>query len=184
VKKDSLYPNPRARGPQTALCVIAFAIGPVSATLLPAMLGARGPSRAEAAPNPADRAGATIEIGVAVSRPSVPDANRQAEVSFARLVTAAIERHPFEREAATAAVDLPPDAPEEPELRLPVIELGTIMNGPSGAVASISGRLVRAGDRIDDQWRVGTIDAARRRVTFIHDAGAEHTVEMQSPLNQ
>lgn len=70
--------------------------------------------------------------------------------------------------AEAQPLELPPPE-EEPSpapmvLEAPPIEVTSIIASPAGAIATVNGRIVRAGQAISPGWKVREIDAGRRQI--------------------
>ncbi|MEM7754553.1 MAG: hypothetical protein AAF297_02840 [Planctomycetota bacterium] len=172
-----------SRSGHAALCLCAFALGPVSATMLPSLLGSRGPAEASASSGPMPMQPEAIE------QPALPvlviDEDQQRVIDAVQpLASMSLTDSPFGSGPTQAAIDEPGEMPTDTDVTYPDFQLGTILDGPTGAVASISGKLVRAGDVLESGWRVGSIDPDARRITLLHESGAEHSLRMRTPFGE
>lgn len=161
----------------------AFALGPAALWFAPTILNSRAPAEASAA-NPTNESSVPdTPISLALSAPTV---TLQTDIDIVlALRSVPIARNPFksshEREVPEpsegALQDALPDG-------VPTLTLGSVIDGPLGAVAIIEGRVVRVGDLIAQEWRVQRIDTDRRSVDIVHDDGRTHSIAMPTRMGE
>jgi len=155
-----------------------IAAAPLVVLLVSRVLGgAAGPSAARAAARPAPD---TPEPALAT-----PAATPE-QIAAARFAAEALGRplgaFPFleqQRPAAEPVIAVPAPLDASGPAAPPLLVSAIMVTGSGEAVAIINGRMVRAGDALDSEWSVDTIDGSKRLVLVRHREGKQIELSIQ-----